>query len=110
MCIYAYTYYVVVCLCIYIHGHIHIYAHESLWCMYIYIIIYTYHISYDTIMYNTKSSRAFPVMFRESVVPWRRKIKALFELIDADGSGQISSEALQWPCFAPQGPVVKGVH
>ena len=84
--------------------------HMNLYGVCIYIIIYTYHISYDTIMYNTKSSRAFPVMFRESVAPWRRKIKALFELIDADGSGQISSEALQWPCFAPQGPVVKGVH
>lgn len=59
---------------------------------------------------HEKHKNAFPVM-EIPVAPWRRKIKALFELIDADGSGQISSEALgQWPSWpqSPTGPCGKG--
>ena len=112
MYICIYTYYVVVCLCIYIPGYIHIYAHESLWCI-IYTYIYiSYHIIHDTMMYNTKSSRAFPVMFPSK--PWNRGVgrskpcsnSSTPMAVAKSPRRHCSGHAL--PHRAPQGPCGKG--
>ena len=78
---------------VYLYTRIYIYIytsmHMNLYGVYIYIYIW-----YDMNWYvQHQKAHAIHQWSFQSVV--RRKIKALFELIDADGSGQISSEA---PC------------